>query len=203
MITYVSEKKTANPTLAFIFGSEHPIVDLAFIPRVGMPAFTVPSLTVPAFMVPAFTGTGGYICDGDQIRRADRWRLLHDVGSSPYGSTPLLSWQPFGQMPLSAVELDVGAHTICQRHEKLYTPWEWFGRDGISILGADGADIKIPKNVIVDMGLQAANPVEEVLCLESDLDESASIAATRSIFAWLTVGGEGWGESERSIFEHR
>ena len=144
-------------------------------------------------------GTGGYICDGNRIRRADRWRLLHDVGTSPYGSTPLSSWQPFGQMCLSAVELDVGAHITCIRHEKLYTRWEWFGRDGISV---PGADIRIPKNVIVDPGLQSTDPVEEVLFVEPELDESASIAATRSMFAWLTVGGEGWGESERSIFEH-
>lgn len=40
-------------------------------------------------------GIGCYKCDGDRIRRADRWRLLHDVGLPPYGSTRLSSWQPF------------------------------------------------------------------------------------------------------------
>ena len=38
--------------------------------------------------------------------------------------------------------------------------------------------------------------------LESGSRQRASIAATRSIFTWITVGGEGWGESERPIFEH-
>lgn len=38
--------------------------------------------------------------------------------------------------------------------------------------------------------------------LESESHQRASIAATRSIFAWVTVGGEGWSESERPIYEH-
>ena len=72
-------------------------------------------------------GIRAYKCDGSSIRKADRWRLLHDVGSRPYCSTPLSSWQPFGWMPLSTVELDVMAHVVCQRHEKQYIRWNWLG----------------------------------------------------------------------------
>ena len=149
-------------------------------------------------------GIGGYKRYGDHIRRADRWRLLHDVGSQPYGSTPLSSWQPFGRMPLSAVELDVMAHVECKRHEKQYIGWEWFGRDGTMILGAG----RTSNNTVIDTvspsgakTLRLSKSTKKLLCLEQDPDQIASIAATRSVFAWLTVGGEGWGESERLIFE--
>ena len=194
-------------------------------------------------------GIGRYKCDGDHIRRADRWRLLHDVGSPPYGSTPLSSWQPFGRMPLSGVELDVMAHAGCERHEKHYARWEWFGRNGINILVVS----RTSNNTIVDAvsillttfaaaihfvfawlnnggekyecgvfdrswmtgsipsDVKTLGPsdtsdtvkaTEKLLFQEPCRDHRASIAATRSIFAWPAVGGEGWGESERSIYQH-
>ena len=194
-------------------------------------------------------GIGCYKCDGEYIRRIDRSRLLHDVGLPPYGSTPLSSWQPFGRMPLSVVELDVMVYVECERHEKQYVRWEWFGRDGLDILGAgrtsnntviDTVSILLTKSAAavrsifawltvggekrkcevpdrpliagsIPSGVKTSGPTstsntvkstEELLCFQQCPDQRASIAATRSIFAWLTVGGEGWGESERSIYEH-
>ena len=197
-------------------------------------------------------GTGAYKDDGNCIRRADRWRLLHDVGSRPYGSTPLSAWQPFGKMPLSAVELDVMAHVECKRHEKQYIRWEWFGTDGVYVLDAERTSIdsvldhsnsrltetmmairnkiawlasgcpssketdrsivrhtrmaeSVPRAVQISEEGEVPNATEltEALrFLESDSRQRASIAATRLIFQWNTVGGEGWSESERPIFEH-
>ena len=195
-------------------------------------------------------GVGGYKCDGDHIRRADRWRLLHDVGSQPYNSTPLSSWQPFGSMPLSGVEVDVMAHIECKRHEKQYTSWDWLGRDGTDVPGADRTSHHIvvepvsiflaksaaairslfawltiggkgcrrsERSIYEHLWIAATIPsgvntvgntsysvksTEEISHLESVSDQRASIFATRTIFSWLTVGGEGWGESERSIYEH-
>ena len=63
----------------------------------------------------------------------------------------------------------------------------------------------IPSSTKISGPSSTSNTVKatkELLFLESCFDQSASIAPTRSIFAWLTVGGEGWGESERSIYEH-
>ena len=197
-------------------------------------------------------GIGAYKCENDHIRRADRWRLLHDVGSPPYCSTPLSSWQPFGWMPLSAVELDVMSHVECKRHEKQYIHWEWFGRNGIDILGTETishcsvvdrvgslltrltaamrvnfarlthgcSGSKRTEPSILDRSwmaglipscvqssgaggaFSATKSTEDLLFLESEPHQRVSKAATRSVFAWLTVGGEGWGESERPIFEH-
>lgn len=184
-------------------------------------------------------GNGYYKCD-DSICRADRWRLLHDVGSTSYDSTPLSSWQLIGRMPLSAVEVDVMAHVGCKRHEKHYARWEWFGRDGINILDArrisnhsiiDPVTILLTKFAaalrsilawLIDRGEKSeykvfdhsltaglissgVNPrsfsnavkvTEELLFPEPYTDQRASIAATRSIFVGLTIGGEGWGERE-------
>lgn len=197
-------------------------------------------------------GIGAYKYDGKYIRRADRWRLLHDVGTQPYCSTPLSSWQPFGKMPLSTVELDVMAHVECKRHEKQYIRWEWLGTDGIYVLGAertstdsvlDHFNSRLTETMAairskiawlaagclgwketdrstlrpsrmagsVPLGVQSSEEggvpnatklTGDLSFLESDSRQRASIAATRSIFAWVTVGGEGWGESERPIFEH-
>ena len=195
-------------------------------------------------------GIGRYKCgEDDHIRRAHRWRLLHDVGSPPYGSTPLSTWQPFGRMPLSEVELDVISHVGCKRHEKHYARWEWLGIDGINVLDVG----RTSNNTVVEAvsilltkfaaalhfifawlkiagekcergafgrpwitgsmpsGVKTLGPTstsdtvkatEELLFREPCPDYHASIAATRSIFAWLAVGGEGWGESERSIYQH-
>ena len=188
-------------------------------------------------------GTGAYRYDGNCIRRADRWRLLHDVGSQPYCSTPLLSWQPFGKMPLSDVELDVMAHVECKRHEKQYIRWEWLGTDVIYVLGAERTNSRLTETIVairskiawlaagclgwketdrsvlrdtwmagsVPLGVQSSEEggvpnatkiTGDLRFLESDSHQRASIAATRSVFAWITVGGEGWSESERPIFEH-
>ena len=84
-------------------------------------------------------GFEAYRCDGDRIRRVDRWRLLHDVGLEPYCSTPLSSWQPFGWMPLSSVELDVMAHMECRRHQRKYIRWNWFGKCNTELLGEERA----------------------------------------------------------------
>ena len=197
-------------------------------------------------------GVGAYRCDGGHIRRADRWRLLHDVGSQPYCSTPLSPWQPFGLMPLSAVELDVVAHVECKRHEKQYTGWYWLGIHGNNLLGAERstsvsiydraksfvtlwAPALYLQNAWLTLGCKrwkgvqcsvlshqwlkrlitravqksgqigasnATKSIDDLLYIESGPHQSASIEATRSVFAWVSVGGEGWGESERHIFEH-
>lgn len=197
-------------------------------------------------------GVGAYICDGNYIRRADRWRLLHDVGSKPYCSTPLSSWQPFGKVPLSSVELDVMAHVECKRHEKQYVRWEWFGKDNVYFLGVERTTPDSVVGHIISFLTETMGAIRSIIAslaagclgwraadrsflrrsqmagsgplgiqnseeggvpnatelsgilrfLESDSRQSASIAATRSIFAWVTVGGEGWGESERAILEH-
>ncbi|MCJ1395928.1 hypothetical protein MMC18_008814 [Xylographa bjoerkii] len=195
-------------------------------------------------------GIGAYKCDDYQIRRADRWRLLHDVGLKPYCNTPLSSWQPFGLMPLSAVEIDVMAHVDCKRHKKQYIRWDWKGQHGTDILGTqriyDDSNVDRTRSVLTKwaaairrkltwftvrgMGWQmggrmidnhpwakglirriqnsgaggipnATGSIKDLHHLEPDYPQ-ASIAATRSIFAWLTVGGEGWGESEGPIYEH-
>lgn len=82
-------------------------------------------------------GSKNYKCDGNYIRRADRWRLLYNIGSQPYCSTPLSSWQPFRQMPLSHVELNMRAHMECKRHERHYICWKWVRRDGVDVLSAE------------------------------------------------------------------
>lgn len=63
----------------------------------------------------------------------------------------------------------------------------------------------IPSGVKISGSTSTSNTVkaiEESLFLEPCPDQCACISATRSIFSWATVGGEGWGESERSTYEH-
>jgi hypothetical protein len=63
----------------------------------------------------------------------------------------------------------------------------------------------IPSGVKTSGSTSTSNAVkatEDLHFLEPCPDQRTSIAATRSIFAWLPIGGEGWGESERSIYEH-
>lgn len=104
--------------------------------------------------------------------------VIDGVGSSPYASTLLLSWQPLGWMPLDAVELNVIAHVKFERDEKQYTAREWFGKNGIQILGADS---RISNITVVDHADSLSmNSVVEVLDLELEPRQGASIMARRS-----------------------
>ena len=66
-----------------------------------------------------------YEREAGYIARADRWRLLHDLGSEPYCSTPLSSWQPFGltssaQDIVDTMLVGIGLHKVANRLQALY-----------------------------------------------------------------------------------
>ena len=135
------------------------------------------------------------------IQRADRWRLLHDIGESPYNSTPLVPWPPFGCTPLTSCEIEVRQHQNCSRHSKQYRCWNWITADGLSTEDFGYTD---PANNM-QQDRNSLLPVSETNnspCWD-DIDETASITATRNIFAWNAVNGEGYGLNEKPIFEHK
>lgn len=135
-----------------------------------------------------------------EIQRIDRWRLLHDIGKPPYNSTPLIPWPPFGRMPLASCELEIRQHECCRRHLKHYSHWNWITTDGPS--PEDFGFIGMPSNNLP--GIEPASRTLETADppWRHDIDETASITATRNIFAWNSVNGEGYGPSEKPIFEH-
>jgi len=148
-------------------------------------------------------GSGPYAQDDDEMQRADRWRLLHDVANLPYKSTPLVGWQPFGRMPLASTELEVYAHARCERHKRHYSNWRWFLADGSIIEDCGFKNLNDSWNLfpISQCPLSEINDARTNQRVEIE-DWQASEAATREIFAWPFVGGEGHGRSEAEIYKH-
>lgn len=133
------------------------------------------------------------------IKRADRWRLLHDIGEPPYNSTSLVPWPPFGRISLVACELGVRQHERCKRHLKRYKHWNWITADGLSL---DDFGFVDRVSDIQPGPDSAPSPLESDPSWQDYIDETASMTATRNIFAWNSVNGEGYWPGEKAIFEH-
>jgi hypothetical protein len=136
------------------------------------------------------------------ISRADRWRLLHDVGEPPYNNTPLGAWQPFGRISRASCEVSVRQHSTCTRHIKTYSHWTWVTSNGLSPPDS-GCSFAPQEPLDLSTSEVGLSTMARQVSSHSDAEEhEASAAATRSIFEWNTVGGEGCPWEDRVIFAH-
>ncbi|RSL87113.1 hypothetical protein CEP51_002392, partial [Fusarium floridanum] len=75
-------------------------------------------------------GSGAYLQAGDQVARADVWRLRHECWDvepegAPFRNPPMCPWPPFGFMKVDELELPVRLHMNCDRHQWVYLRWTW------------------------------------------------------------------------------
>ncbi|PLN75288.1 hypothetical protein BDW42DRAFT_189368 [Aspergillus taichungensis] len=104
--------------------------------------------------------------------RSDSWRLLYITGEYP--SPPLTPWGPF-----------VRLHNKCGNHYLSYCLW------GLHISNP-------PACSRAHTGDEQTRLPSEVLSIQN----SASENATRLIFQWVTVNGDGFSPSERDVYNH-
>ncbi|KAI8648899.1 hypothetical protein NCS56_01506300 [Fusarium sp. Ph1] len=74
--------------------------------------------------------SGPYLQAGDQVSRADVWRLRHECWDAepegaPFRNPPMCPWPPFGFMKVDELELPVRLHMSCDRHQWVYLRWTW------------------------------------------------------------------------------
>ena len=139
---------------------------------------------------------------GMTISRADRWRLFHDVGEPPYDNTPLGAWQPFGRISRTSCEVSVRKHETCTRHIKTYSHWTWVTSNGLSPPDS-GCPFAPQEPLDLSTSEEGLSTLARHVSSHSDAEEhEASAAATRGIFEWNTVGGEGCPWEDRAIFAH-
>jgi hypothetical protein len=137
------------------------------------------------------------------ISRADRWRLLHDVGEPPYNNTPLGAWQPFGRISRTSCEVSVRKHEACTRHIKTYSHWTWVTSNGLSPPDS-GCSFALQEPLDLSTSEAGLSTLAGYVLSHSGAEEDeASAAATRGIFEWNTAGGEGCPLEDRVIFAHR
>ncbi|RDL30817.1 uncharacterized protein BP5553_10162 [Venustampulla echinocandica] len=139
-------------------------------------------------------GSGPYVQDS-KIRRADVWRLRYICQNeypppSPYRSPPLTGWPPFGSVPHTSVDLEVWLHTSCNRHERLYSHWDWIIADGTRLrdYGFNKYSTRwdLPPIHFQDVNLEKFGSGEVG---NLDLNEEVSEDATKTAFAWAIEAG--------------
>lgn len=84
-------------------------------------------------------GSGAYLQAGDQVARADVWRLRHECWDvepegAPFRNPPMCLWPPFGFIKVDKLELPLRLHINCDRHHWVYTRWIWLlGNGALSV----------------------------------------------------------------------
>lgn len=134
-----------------------------------------------------------------RMPRSDIWRLLYITGEYP--NPPLTPWKPFGDMDLQDIPVSVRAHHDCADHFLQYHHWSWELVDG-SILEDGGrqkeafGDESPPLSVHPNY-MHLKTPSEMI-----PPSDTASEMATRHVFQWVVVNGDGYAPSERNIYTH-
>ena len=147
-------------------------------------------------------GSGPYL-SGDQVTRADVWRLRHecwnvdDEGVLPFRNPPLCPWQPFGTMLPAETELSVRPHLECRRHEWAYLGWTWLTDDGCSVIDHG---LRSDENISVIPTISRQEVVTDQWVMPSiSKDNIASRKATGDIFRWAATEME---PSGKEIYSH-
>ncbi|RSL93750.1 hypothetical protein CEP52_013071 [Fusarium oligoseptatum] len=171
---------------------------LAVVPFLQSLYTPVPSRPIPE--VAAWTGSpqsfmdlresGAYLQAGDQVARADVWRLRHecwDVESegAPFRNPPMCPWPPFGFMKADELELPVRLHVNCDRHQWVYLGWTW-------LLGNGAVMVKtlLPQkssSSLFKAELQVDLATSSVPDLDYSLDHVASERAVGDVFRWVAT----------------
>ena len=136
----------------------------------------------------------GLYCNSfsEDVTRADAWRIRYlppttDDGLK-YGSPPFTPWKPVGKTKWWNCELRVQTHRQCERHYLLYCGWIWLLTDG---------RVKFDDDFTL---MQISSPPQACPKLQPDIDfsalpllsdQTASQNASRSVFQWTTINGEG------------
>lgn len=133
--------------------------------------------------------------------RADVWRLLYITGEYP--APPLTPWKPFGEMRVDDISLPIREHQQCGNdHYLRYRRWSWRLVDGSLLEDASNPEGSY-EETSTDLS-SSANP-RDIPCVSlrsAILEDTASENATRSVFQWVTVNGDGYPPSERDIYNH-
>ena len=138
-------------------------------------------------------GSGPYIYGDEKVRRRDAWRLLYlppvVEDDLYYNSRPFSPWEPFGDTTAHNCVLRVRCHLHCTRHHLDYQYWNWELKDGSIVKEPGFMETKarvLPK---------VTNPNDELIphieFPQKTLIQEASEEASRDIFGWVTVNGEG------------
>ncbi|KAM0261687.1 hypothetical protein ACHAQJ_002139 [Trichoderma viride] len=106
------------------------------VPAKLMPEVAVWTDTPQSFM--DLTGSGPYL-RGDQVSRADVWRLRHECWNVwkhgvHFRHLPSTPFKPFGSIEGDEVEAMVRTHLECSRHQWTYAGFTWTLKSGVKLL---------------------------------------------------------------------
>jgi hypothetical protein len=169
------------------------------VPAKLMPEVAVWTDTPQSFM--DLTGSGPYL-EGDQISRADVWRLRHECWNAwkdgvHFRHLPTTPFQPFGSIDGEEVEAMVRTHLECSRHQWTYAGFTWTLKTGVRllheprILTTPWTQFEADSCIHRYQGGTAESSYEP--------DYAASRSAVGDIFRWSTTEMEASG---RHIYTH-
>ncbi|KAM6516676.1 hypothetical protein FALCPG4_014851 [Fusarium falciforme] len=178
---------------------------LAIVPFLQSLYTPVPSRPIPE--VAAWTGSpqsfmdlrgsGAYLQAGDQVARADVWRLRHECWDvepegAPFRNPPMCPWPPFGFIKADELELSVRLHMNCDRHQWVYLRWTWLLGNGAEL--AEEAALPLESSSLFEAGSQVGLAYSSVPDLDYRPDHVASERAVGDIFRWAATEMEPTGK---------
>ncbi|EFY88568.1 hypothetical protein MAC_05333 [Metarhizium acridum CQMa 102] len=148
------------------------------------------------------SGEGPYVQMGNQVSRADVWRLRHELWDvepegAPFRNTPICPWPPFGYIGDEELEIPVRTHINCPRHYWVYAGWTWLFDDGTEKRIEPADELKSWDLLESDSQLIFSEGITPPVYY---LNHKASKNAVGDIFRWSATEIE---MSGKSIFGHR
>ncbi|KAJ5936799.1 hypothetical protein N7466_003249 [Penicillium verhagenii] len=140
-------------------------------------------------------GSGPYAFGNPEcISRKDVWRLLHlpptEEDEYSFEYRPDTPWVPCGVSLTKDCVLRVASHLKCPRHEYQYDYLKWELANGAIVQDRGFSRSSLPT---MTNDTRCATPGIENLEVfpKKELDQTASRSASRYIFHWLYINGEG------------
>ncbi|KAL6881111.1 hypothetical protein J3F83DRAFT_33098 [Trichoderma novae-zelandiae] len=170
-----------------------------FVPTKFMPEAAVWTDSPQSFM--DLPGSGPYL-EGNQISRADLWRLRHEYwnawkGGIHFRNLPSTPFRPFGAVDAEEVEIMVRGHLQCQRHEWVYSGFTWTMRSGIELTHEPRVLTTSWKQFEADS--RVYSPPRGVGEPDHGMDYKASKRAVGDMFRWAATEMD---TSGKQIYSH-